>query len=133
MTPRDVVESFVEAVNSHEVGRLAALTTEDHVFIDSDGTENRGRQFVLKGWRGYFAVVPDYRIIAQELFAQGSTVILIGEAEGTFVLEGRLEPENHWRVPAAWRAVVRNGKVAVWQLYVNPEPMARILERVRGE
>ncbi len=131
MDPVSVARAFVEAINAGSVVRLAALMTEDHVFVDSDGTENRGKSRMAPGWGDYFAMVPDYKINVRETFAAGGTVMLSGEAEGTFVQGGLLKPENHWRVPAAWRAVVRDGKVAVWQVYVNPEPMADILKRIR--
>jgi hypothetical protein len=57
-------------------------------------------------------------------------VVLLGFSEGTFCQNGVLKKENQWRVPAAWRAIVSGEGVAVWQLYVNPEPMQRILERI---
>ena len=129
----EVAKAFVEAVNAGSVGRLAALMTKDHTFIDSDGAEYRGKSKMSPGWGEYFAMVPDYRIMVRETFAAGETVMMAGEAEGTFAQDGLLRPENHWRVPAAWRAVVKDSKVAVWQLYVNPEPMAKILKRLKGE
>ena len=33
-TALDVVLGFVEAINRHDVDRLAALMTEDHCFVD---------------------------------------------------------------------------------------------------
>jgi len=125
--------AFVDAINGGSVERLAALMTEDHVFIDSDGTESRGRSKMVPVWGEYFAMVPDYRIIVKETFAASRTVMAAGEAEGTFIEDGVLRPENHWKAPAAWRAVIKEAKVAVWQVYVNPETMGEILKRIRGE
>ena len=133
VTARDAAAAFVKAINSHALDRIAALMTDDHVFIDSDGTRHQGKDRMREGWRGYLALVPDYRVIVEETFGRGQMIILLGEAEGTFVQDGRLEQENHWRVPAAWRVVVKNGKVSIWQLYVNPEPMATILKRISGK
>jgi len=130
MTPQEVATAFIGAINSHAPDRLAALMSGGHVFVDSDGTRERGKSRMLRGWREYFALVPDYRILVEETFAQGPTVVLLGRAEGTLVRKGRLESGNHWRVPAAWRVVIKNDKVAVWQLYVNPEPMEKIIKRV---
>jgi hypothetical protein len=59
--------------------------------------------------------------------------MLAGQAEGTFVQDRILRPENHWRVPAAWRAVIVGDKVALWQVYVNPEVMTKIFKRLKGE
>jgi ketosteroid isomerase-like protein len=133
MTPRETALAFVEAINAHDPQRLAALMTDGHIFIDSDGTRQTGKDGLRRTWRDYFTMVPDYRIHIEEALARGETVALLGEAEGTFAHEGRLEPENHWRVPAAWRVVVKAGRVFIWQLYVNPEPMAEAFRRVKGE
>jgi ketosteroid isomerase-like protein len=130
--PLQIALAFVEAINAGSAEALAGLMTEGHVFIDSDGTECRGKSSMTDGWRGYFDMVPDYRITVRETFTAGGTVMLAGEAEGTFVQDRALKPENHWRVPAAWRAVIEGDKVAVWQVYVNPEPMGRILGRIKG-
>lgn len=132
MKPEDVVELFVEAVNSRNIDGLSEMMTDDHVYIDSDGTEYPGRRKMLKRWVDYFTIVPDYRIEVREKFVRDDTVVLLGIAEGTFARDGALFPENHWSVPAAWRAVVDNERVSVWQLYVNPEPMRIILIRMEA-
>jgi len=129
--PVDVARAFVVAINSRSPERLAGLMTEDHVFVDSDGTEHSGRQVMTAQWREYFDLVPDYRITVSEVAAAGMTVLLAGRAEGTFLQDGLLRAGNHWRVPAAWKAVIKGGRVAVWQLYVNPEPMTSVLQRIR--
>ncbi len=125
--------AFVDAINGGSVSRLSELMTEDHVFIDSDGAECRGKTSMTDGWRNYFDMVPDYRITIRETFSSGGAVMLAGEAEGTFVQDRILRPENHWRVPAAWRAVIEGDKVALWQVYVNPEVMTSIFKRLKGE
>jgi hypothetical protein len=127
----EAARAFVDAINAGSIDKLAAMMTEDHVFIDSDGTKSLGKSKMVAGWSDYFAMVPDYRIIVMGEFCSEGTVALTGEAEGTFTLDGVLRPENHWKVPAAWRAVVEAGKVALWQVYVNPEPMFKILDRLR--
>jgi ketosteroid isomerase-like protein len=127
----EAARAFVDAINAGSIDKLAAMMTEDHVFIDSDGTKSLGKSRMVAGWSDYFAMVPDYRIIVTGEFRSEGTVVLTGEAEGTFTFDGALRPENHWKVPAAWRAVVEAGKVALWQVYVNPEPMSKILDRLR--
>lgn len=84
-------------------------------------------------WLDYFTMIPDYRITVTETFSSAGTVMLAGGAEGTFVQDRILRPENHWRVPAAWRAVIVGDKVALWQVYVNPEVMTKIFKRLKGE
>ena len=108
----EAARAFVDAINAGSIDKLAAMMTEDHVFIDSDGTKSLGKSKMVAGWSDYFAMVPDYRIIVMGEFCSEGTVALTGEAEGTFTLDGVLRPENHWKVPAAWRAVVEAGKRA---------------------
>ena len=131
MDAQRIVLSFVEAINCKDISRLLELMTSEHVFIDSDGSEHAGRERMKAGWMDYFAMVPDYRIEAGDIFARDDMVVLLGFAEGTFSQNGVLKKENHWRVQAAWRAIVCEERVAVWQLYVNPEPMRKIFERIR--
>ncbi len=130
MKSEEVAESFVEAINTGDLDKLTALMTENHVFIDADGKEYPGRDRMRDGWREYFSLVPDFHIEIVERYSMGGRVVFTGIAEGTFSKDGELDPANHWRVPAAWRAVTRDDRVAVWQLYVNPEPMREILDRM---
>ena len=66
----------------------------------------------------------------KETVVRDNKVAFLGIATGTFSHDGALKPENSWTVPAAWRAVIEDERVAVWQLYVNTEAMLRILERL---
>jgi len=132
MTVRQVALAFVEAINSRDNARLSEWMTSGHVFVDSDGSEYAGRERMRAGWADYFAMVPDYRIEVHEVFDRADMVVMLGYAEGTFSQDGALKNENHWRVPAAWRAVVSGQEVALWQVYVNPEPMQRIMERMEA-
>ncbi len=125
------VARFVEAINGHGVGALAALMTEDHVFTDSGGEQVRGRQAMCDGWRSYFALVPDYWIKVEQTIVDGATVALFGWAGGTWAVDGRLHDENRWSVPAAWLAVVGDGLVAEWRVYADLKPLYDILERLQ--
>jgi hypothetical protein len=132
MNPTDVAYSFVNAINSGDPDRLSELMSEDHTFVDADGSEYSGREEMRLGWHQYFSMVPDFRIHVKEDFAKSNTIVLLGFAEGTFVQDGALKSENHWLVPAAWRVVVKDDRVLVWQLYVNPGPMAEISNRINA-
>lgn len=130
MTPLEVADAFVAAINSGEVNRMASLMTPEHMFVDADGSEHVGRDHMSSGWQGYFDMVPDFQIEVTDRFENKDTLILLGRASGTFVQNGELKPENQWSVPAAWRVVVASDQVAVWQLYANQYEMHRILKRI---
>ena len=125
--PATVAHAFVDAINRRSPEEIASLMTEDHVFIDSLGTRVTGRQRMLKGWQGYFSMVPDYSIAVDETFAEGSVVAMLGTAQGTYASGGSLQPENKWQTPAAWRAVVRGPLIAEWRVYADNEPTRRII------
>jgi ketosteroid isomerase-like protein len=130
MDPLKVAMSFVEAINSQQVEKMAGLMTRDHVFVDSDGAETAGREKMRKAWGQYFSMVPGYRIEVEETFSRGNTIVLLGTATGTFSHQGTLDPKNRWSVPAAWRVVVDGARISAWQLYVNPDPMLKIWKRL---
>lgn len=131
-TPLAVVMQFVEQINARDVDALCNLMTEDHIFIDSTGAQSAGREAICEGWKGYYAMFPDYQISISETFEQGDTVALFGKAGGTYAVNGKLLPENYTEGPAAWRAVVRQGQVAVWQVYADNEPVWKIIRANTG-
>jgi len=132
MSEIETVHAFVDAINSGNPDHLAELMTENHIFIDSDGSEHPGREKMRRGWSEYFSMVPDFRIEVKETLAKDDTVVLLGVAEGTFVQDGEIKADNHWLVPAAWRVKVQDDRIAVWQLYLNPEPMIEIYKRIEA-
>ncbi len=124
-----VVHAFMNAINRQNVEDLAALMTADHVFIDGLGTRVSGRDQMKKAWGGYFGIVPDYTVTADETFSNGDVVVVLGMARGTYAGGGALKAENAWQTPAAWRAVVRDGQIAEWRVYADNEPIRQIMSR----
>jgi len=118
--------SFVEAVNAHDPAAIVALSTADHRFIDSRGKQIAAEKLAA-AWQGYFRMVPDYRIAVTRWIADGDTVVALGTASGTFTSDGTIRPENACSTPAAWRALIRDGKVAEWQVYADNEPIREIM------
>ena len=128
-SPVSVAHAFVDAINRRSAEEIASLMTEDHVFIDSQGARVTGRQHMKTGWQGYFSMVPDYAIEVEETFAEGSVVVMLGAAHGTWASGGVLKQENKWKTPAAWRAVVRGESIAEWRVYADNEPIRKIMAR----
>jgi uncharacterized protein (TIGR02246 family) len=126
-----IAHAFVNAINHQSPDEIASLMTEDHVFIDSLGTRVAGRQQMRQGWEGYFRMVPDYTIAVDETFVEGSVVVMLGAAQGTYSSGGPLKPENQWETPAAWRAVARGSLIAEWRVYADNEPIRQIMARNR--
>ena len=74
------------------------------------------------GRRGYFAMCPDYWIRVDNLMTDEGTVLAAGEAGGT--IDG-----DAWRTPAAWKAVIHDGKVLEWHVFADNKPVYEILAK----
>ncbi len=123
----DVALAFVAKINSHDVDGLVALMTPDHLFVDALGTPFRGAAQMRQGWKGYFALFPDYAIEVTDEFSRSDVAAMFGKALGTFAVNGKLARENSWEIPAAWRAVVKEGRVAEWRVYCDNDPARKIM------
>ena len=124
-----VVESFVAAINKHDPTAIASLMTEDHTFIDSTGAPHVGRDTMTEGWKGYFAMFPDYEIQIERLLADKAVVAVFGSAAGTYNGKRGLAAENRIAMPAAWRALIENRKVKLWQVYADWTDGWKIIEK----
>jgi uncharacterized protein (TIGR02246 family) len=128
-SPISVAQAFVRAINRHDTDELASLMTEEHTFTDSLGNTVQGRAKMQAGWAAYFLMVPDYSIAIEETYTGGPAVVMIGEAEGTYSPDGKLTPENKWKTPAAFRALIENGQVAEWRVYADNEPIRESMRK----
>jgi len=127
--PIEVVLQFEQAINSRDPEAICSLMSGDAEFIDSLGNRIQGTEKLRAAWTGYFKMVPDYSISHSEVFANGNTVAIFGSAQGTFSKDGRLPKENFWKTPAAWRAVIRNDRIALWQVYADNEPIRAVMRK----
>ena len=130
--PVEIVLKFLEKINQHDVDGLVSLISEQHVLVDSLGSRFQGREKLRAGWQSYFKMCPDYTVSHEEIFAHGNIVAVFGSAGGTIAAKGGLEPENRWRVPAAWMATIRDGKLVEWRVYADNKPVYEILNRVNS-
>lgn len=125
MTSREIIDAFVDAINAHDPAALARLMNDDHTFIDAHGNEVVGRETMKQGWQGYFEWFPDYEIEVIQAFENGEEFGLFGYAGGSF----KGNAAQSWRLPAAWKAVVKEQRVALWQVYADTKIPFEIIER----
>jgi ketosteroid isomerase-like protein len=121
----EILNQWLAAINGHNVIALTALMAADFVFVDSLGNRVHGAKSMDAGWRGYFEMCPDYWVRTDCMMSEGNTMLVAGEAGGT--IDGQL-----WRIPAAWKAVIRDGSVAEWRVFADNKPVYEILGR-RGK
>ena len=124
----DAVRAFVRAINSGDPEQIGLRMSEDHLFTDSLGRKIRGREKMRRAWAGYFLLFPDYRIVVVQALENRNVIGLFGLAEGTYAPGGKVRRANHWELPGAWRAVVRDGLVAEWQVYADNTPVLQIMK-----
>jgi ketosteroid isomerase-like protein len=118
----EVFLQFVAAINAHDVEALAALMSSGHRFVDGLGNSVAGAASMRAGWRGYFAMCPDYWIQVDRSISEGDTVLAVGRAGGT--IDG-----IPWQTPAAWQAVIRDGLVCEWRVFADNKPVYEILAK----
>ena len=61
----------------------------------------------------------DYIIEVRNILKDGNLVAIFGSATGTYNGKRGLVKENRIEMPAAWRAIVEDKKIKVWQVYAD--------------
>jgi ketosteroid isomerase-like protein len=125
--PVDLAMAFVTKINEHDVEGLVALMAPDHVFVDALNTTFRGADQMRQGWKAYFSIFPDYAMEVKDELDRNNVVAMFGTARGTFAVNGQLRRENFWEIPAAWKAVVKDGLVAEWRVYCDNDSARKIM------
>jgi len=116
------LQRFVERINAHDPKGIIALCTPNHVFIDSLGSRLSGSEQLEEGWTEYFSVFPDYQVEIESMVSRHRLVLACGFASATHA-----PSQTRWRIPAAWRAIVANGRIAEWQVYADNKPVYELL------
>ena len=130
--PLEIALEFVDRINRRSPDAIAELMTDNHLFVDSLGEARSGRVRMRNSWARYLSMFPDYAVEVERTFTGGNVVVLLGRAGGTYAPDGVLREESRWDVPVAWRAVVRGGLIAEWQVYADNSPVLGIIERTGG-
>ena len=125
--PLDVAMDFVKRINTRDVDSICELMTVDHIFQDALGKRFIGREKMREGWRAYLKTVPDYQVHADEFFQTGDRLAIFGTASGTCANSGSASSDSFWQVPAAWRAVIRDGLIAEWRVYADNQPLRKLM------
>jgi hypothetical protein len=145
-----IVLEFIEAINHHDVDAIYDLMADDHKFIDAHGNEVSGNDIMKAGWAGYFSIFPDYLIEITDIFmkpehiAMGTGkaklpvklayyrndfIVAFGFASGTYKGIKTDDNKNHFRIPACWKAIIKGGKIQLWQVYCDTKKPFDLIER----
>jgi len=121
----ETFEQFVAAINSHDPEALGRLMATDHVFLNGLGNRVQGSLAMKAGWADYFALCPDYWIRVDTSLEKNGTVLAVGEAGGTI-------DRQRWKIPAAWKAMILDGKVTEWRVFADNKPVYDIVGKRQG-
>jgi hypothetical protein len=72
-----------------------------------------------------FRLCPDYRMRVDTRLERNETVLAVGEAGGTI-------DRQTWTIPAAWKAMILDGKVTEWRVFADNKPVFDILGERKG-
>lgn len=123
-----VFKEFVYAINRADLAELNKLMSKDHIFVDSGGKKEQSRENMIKEWRTFFEMFPDYKIEIEDIIQNKETIGAFGTATGTYNGKRGLIPENIIKMPAAWRAIIKDDKVQLWQVYADWTDGMKIIE-----
>jgi ketosteroid isomerase-like protein len=123
-----VVLDFIEAINKHDVDEMTSLMDENHVFINSHGKKTVGKYNMEQGWKGYFEFFPDYTIEVSEITENESVIGVFGTATATYMNKKNKQNSNYWCLPGAWKAIVKDGKIKLWQVFADTKVPYDIIE-----
>jgi len=123
-----IVQAFNNAINEGNVELLSGLMTEDHTFVDASGAAHSGIKEMTEGWKVFFSMFPDYKNNFESILQDGQLVVALGTACGTYNGNRGLVPENRIEWVAAWKAIVENDKIKLWQVYADWSEATKIIE-----
>lgn len=123
-----IVKAFNNAINEGNVELLSSLMTEDHTFIDASGAAHSGVKEMTEGWKDFFRMFPDYKNNFESILQDGNLVVALGTACGTYNGNRGLISENRIEWTAAWKAIVENDKIKLWQVYADWTEGMKIIE-----
>jgi len=118
---------LVNEINRHDVPAIVALLARDHLWVEPSGREVRGPDRARDGWVHVFARFPEYHIAIEDALEAGPVVGMMGVVTGAVpAAAGPITPAQRWRVSAAWKVVVRDGRVERFQAFSDEEPIRRL-------
>lgn len=115
-----LAKRFVEAINAHDVDAMAALVTDDFVYIDSWREGIRGREIAMQAAGAMFAADPAFRMDVEAMSFADPHVLMRGWIESA-------NPDID-RVRAVWRCRCEDGKFAEWQSWAQ-SPVPKLLRQ----
>jgi ketosteroid isomerase-like protein len=107
MSDRDIAIQFNDAINARDLDALVALMTDDHRFVDTEGTVFEGIDRCREIWSGFFSAFPDYRNHFDTVEGRHGAIVIAGRSTCS---DARLAG------PALWSVIIVDGLVREWRV-----------------
>ena len=107
----EIVIACIDAINMQDLDTMRSLMSEDHELVDAGSGSYIGREEILKGWPAYYEMFPDYLIEISDSIEMEDIIAVFGYASATYKNMKNAENSNFWRIPVAWKAIVRNNQL----------------------
>lgn len=127
-----IVLDFIRAINAADVDSISFLLTEDHAFVDSQNNKVIGKEAMTEAWKAFYKVFPDYHIEVNETLAKEDIVMVTGFASGTYKNLKHEDIDTSWIVPACFKAILKDGKIELWQIFADMSKAYEIVKRYSG-
>jgi ketosteroid isomerase-like protein len=114
---------FIDAINRGDVDRLVALMSPGHRLQVLQELPVTGREANREAWNGYVTAFPGYVIYPDRLVHRGDDVFVLGSTTGSHL---GLSDQEERQLRVIWRATVRDGLLALWQI-IEDTPGQRAL------
>lgn len=108
--PKLIALQFNECISNQDLNGLARLMTDDHAFIDRDGTVHQPKPVMIDAWKEFFRMFPKYRNTFIRVESRGDTVILLGSAFWS---------EDQPYDPGIWTATIADDLVREWRIWAD--------------
>jgi len=115
--PIEIVERFNECINNQDIEGLSNLMSDDHVFIDRDGSSHGPKSFMVEGWKDFFKMFPEYKNTFEKIKIYNDRVVVLG-----FAYWSKKEPCDR----VIWSALIKGSLITEWRIDVDtPENRKR--------
>jgi ketosteroid isomerase-like protein len=113
---RNVIDTFNDSFNRHDIDAIAALLTDDTVFDNTspapDGQRITGKAAVVGFWREWFARNPDAHFETEEMIVSGDRATVLW-------IYRKMRDGRPWHIRGVDVFTVRSGKVGAKLAYVK--------------
>lgn len=130
MSNQTVFENFVLQINDHNVDGIYILMSDDHTFIDALGNKTQGRDKAKNQWEIIFDVFPNYKIIINNVMENATVFLADGNVEATLKKIKNDQNNDHYKLPAAWKAEIENGKIKSWQIFSDTQVPSSLMNSI---